>query len=228
MMLVYKYLESQYLERFRNEGKLYINTLYNLRLCPHEPRRDELEGKFRLKIAPKNAPDVSSAKTANMIFPNVNFSENLGKNAFTVMPNSTAISDTEIPNAFAFCTSLTAKDELGLKLEYDRFFEITDVLSFADIVLEKLSETECIIGYLADKVTYGIKEKNITGKNKASILANIKHEFWEYCFMKPLKHKDEEEFRIIFLPQFDKPIEPKEIDCVEALKFCRFNQHVIR
>ena len=224
-MLVYKYLERQYLNRFRNEGKLYINTVYNLRSCPHEPIRDTLEGKHRLKIEPKSKPVVLSSQELKKFYPNITITQDM-PNALTVMPEAHVTSDFEITNAFVFCASLVSDRNLNKKWKYNSYFQIKDPYSFAQIIFNKINERYSSGYYLLEKVRYGLKEIDISSKNKSSTLDRYPKTLIDYYFTKPIEFKDEKEFRMIFVPEYKLEIEPVEITCPELLRYCRFYHNI--
>lgn len=222
-MILYKYLARQYLDSFRKEGRLYINTLYNLRTCSHEPARDQLEGKFRAVVEPTDKPISLSSKEAHQLFPKVTFAEDIKNNAITVMPKAHLASDREIEDAFVFCSSLSYNNNLKKKFEYDSIFGITEPTKFADLIYEELSRNNSMIGYLMDRVIYSEKKIRITEANKGHKLSALNKTFPEYWFRKPLTYKEEKEFRMVFLPKSDASIKPVEIVCPTLLEFCLFN-----
>lgn len=221
-MFVYKYLESQYLSKFKNEGKLYINTLYNLRSClaaPSDFISDELEGKYRLKVDLKSKPVGFSNEEARNLSTQATFSKKIAENAITLMPN--VIFDKQIPDAYVFCTSTDGNNSV-LKKKYNAIFKIIDLLRFADLVNDRLEldGKVSLSGYATGMVTYGIKERSINQKNKQEILTNLPKTFRDYCFKKPLKFRSEHEYRMVFLPKMDVKIQPTEITCPELVKCC--------
>lgn len=215
-------MEKQYLNRFRCESKLYINTVYNLRSCPHEPIRDTLEGKHRLKIEPKTTPIVLSGQELKKFYPNANITQDMPK-AFTVMPEAHVTSDFEITNAFVFCTSLVSDRGLNKKWKYDSYFQIKNPHSFAYAVFNKINERCSLRYFVLEKVRYGLKEIDISNKNKSSALNRCPKTLIDYYFTKPIEFKDEKEFRMIFVPEYKLEIDPVEITCPELLKYCVFN-----
>jgi hypothetical protein len=217
-MIVYRYLESEYLKRFRKEGKIYITTFKKVRSHPNEQLRDESEGEFKLEMKPKHKPECYSDNTMNQIA-SVHFTQEVGKKAFTVMPNSTAIFKEELEDAYLFCMSSARSKALNEKWNYDAIFEISDVFSFADTMYEELSNTESMIGYIVDEVYYGFKHKRLTPENKDNVLSQLAYDL---CLKKPLRFKTEKEWRIVFLSSKPKLIEPHEITCMQLLKFCHF------
>jgi hypothetical protein len=217
-MIVYRYLENEYLERFKEEGKIYLSTLKKVRSHPNEQLRDELEGKFEEKIKPKSKPENFSNETMNQIS-SAHFTKELRENAFTVMPNSTAIFKEELEDAYVFCTSFVKSNVLNERWKYDTVFGIADAFSFADAIFEELSRTQSMIGYVVDEVCYGFKHRRLTPKNKDYVLSRL---LYDLCFRKPPRFKKEKELRMVFLPRNAKRIEPHEITCPQLLKFCHF------
>jgi len=164
-MLLYKYTNQKNIDKFKEEGKLYINTLHSLRVCRHEPVRDELEGKFRVKVNPTNKPIALSSEQSHKLFPNVTFDKSITENAITVMPKSNLVSDREIPDTFIFCTSIALTNKLNDKFQYNSRFRITNPELFSEVLFEILVKQYNVVGYLAGKVRYGEKIRNITNEN---------------------------------------------------------------
>jgi hypothetical protein len=217
-MIVYRYLESEYLQRFKKEGKIYVSTLKKVRSHPNERLRDELEGKFEEKIEPKNKPETLSNNTMNQIS-SAYFTKEAGDNAFTVMPNSTAIFKEELEDAYVFCTSLVRSKTLNERWKYDAVFGIADAFAFADTIYEELSMTESMVGYAVDEVSYGFKHRRLTPENKDYVLSRLLDDL---CFTKPPRFKMEREWRMVFLSRNAKQIQPHEIICPQLVKFCHF------
>jgi hypothetical protein len=138
------------------------------------------------------------------------------------MPNSHVTSDREVPDAFVFCTSLAQTRALKTKFQYDSRFKIISPLNFASLVFDALRDNFNVVGYVEDKVKYGVKIYGIANDNQKPLLDNINQSFEEYCFKKPIGYKDEHEYRIVFVLGDEKPIQPFEITCPELLKYCVF------
>jgi hypothetical protein len=148
------------------------------------------------------------------------FTEKAGESPLTVMPNSSI--DKQVPNAYVLCTSLERNGVLSKDSDYGGFFEITDLQIFADLVLQELEHDQIMRGCMFGKVSYQNKERHIDEKNKKEVLANLPKEYSDYCFKKPLRFQEEKEYRLMFLPFYDKPILPVEITCPKLLKYCNF------
>jgi hypothetical protein len=217
-MIVYRYLESGYVQRFRKEGKIWISTLKRVKSHPNERLRDELEGEFDEKIEPKSKPETFSTKTINEIS-SAHFTKEAGENPFTVMPNSIATFKERLEDAYVFCTSLAKSKELNERWKYDKVFEITDPFSFADTMYEELSRTESMIGYMMDKICYGFRQRKLTPKNEECVLSKLPYDL---CFTKPLRFREEKEWRMVFVPRKAEQVEPHEVTCTKLLKFCHF------
>ena len=221
-MVVYKYLEKKYLLDFKDKGIIRVNTLYNLRTKEKESIHDEFEGLQRLRVDPKNEPSKFSNKQAHELFPQVNFQEGITNDAITIMPNAHVVSNTEVADAFVFCTSLKFDDQLGKKWNYDSHYMIIDPFRFAEIAFWELYDKVTLLCFKADKVKYTDKEITITNQNKNAVLANNSRSFWDICFTKPKKFADEKEFRIVFVLEYPKKIEPLLLTSLKLLKCCKF------
>lgn len=220
-MIVYKYLEKKYLLDFKNNGTIHLNTLYNLR-SEKGGISDEFEGLQRLRIDPRRKPTSFSSEQVSKLYPQVHFGEKITKNAMTIMPHAHVISNTEVPDAFVFCASLKLDERLGKKWDYDAYYKIIDPIRFAETVYWKLDEDICLSCLKLDRVKYENKEIGLTNKNKNKILNTKSNNFWDICFTKPKKFSDEEEVRIMFVPEHAKEIKPRLLTCVELREFCKF------
>ena len=102
---------------------------------------------------------------------------------------------------------------------YDAYYKIIDPCSFSEILYEKINEKTTInyfksgiIKYVDNKILRTNKDKRITEDTDA---------FWNFYFAKPKKFKYQKEFRIVFMPAFDKEIYPINISCLDLLKSCK-------
>jgi hypothetical protein len=221
-MFVYKYLNKKHLLEFKNKGLIRIGTLYEFRSA-EDAVRDEFEGLSRLRVDPKKEPSSFSNEQAHKLFPQIQFEEGITKDAITVMPKAHVISDRQVPDAFVFCTSLKLDKRLNKKWNYDAYYRIIDPFQFAKIAFQELGKQVPLISYKSGKVKYTDKEISITNRNKDEVLSNISNNFWDICFTKPEKFKDEKELRFVFVPAPGvKKIEPRFLTCLELRKCCQF------
>jgi hypothetical protein len=221
-MVVYKYIEKKYLLDFKDKCVIRINTLYNLRSEKKKSIRDEFEGFQRLRVDPKNEPAKFSSEQGRELFPQVHFGEGITKDAITIMPNAHVVSNTEVPDAFVFCASLKLDDQLGKKWNCDAHYRIVDPFQFAEIAFGELNNQVTLRCFKADKVKYTDKEITITNQNKNETLSSISRSFWDICFTKPKQFADEMEFRIVFIPEYPRKIEPILLTSLKLRKCCEF------
>jgi len=220
-MIVYRYLELEYLQRFRNEGKIYVSTFKKVKSHPNEQLRDETEGEFEVEMTPRSKPESHSSDTMNQIS-SIHFAQVLSENVFTVMPNSSATFKQKLEDAYIFCTSSVNSSELKEKWNCNAVFRITDIFSFAEIMYEELSNEKNngnVVGYIVDKVTYGFKRRRLTPKNKDDVISRLTY---DVCLRKPMEFRREKEWRIVFLAIKTDLVKPHEITCPKLLTFCQF------
>jgi len=221
-LVIYKYLKKKHFIDFKDRGIVLLNTLHSLRK-EEGAIRDEFEGLQRLRVDAKRKPSSFSSEEAHSLFPNIRFSKKITKNAITVMPNAHVISDTEVADAFVFCTSLKLDSRLSNKWDYDSHYKIIDPIKFAEIIFWKLNEEICLSCFKIGKVKYKKKEIEITNENDRKVLSDDNSKkFWDICFTKPMKFIDEKEFRFVFVPQFAKEIKPRLLTCLELRGCCEF------
>jgi hypothetical protein len=73
-----------------------------------------------------------------------------------------------------------------------------------------------------DTVKYTNKPIIITNSNKKRILTDPEDQYWSACFTKPRKFSVEREFRMVFVPEFAREIEPVILTCPELRECCAF------
>jgi hypothetical protein len=220
-LVVYRYIESQYLERFRNEGKLFVSTIERCKSHPDERFRDELEGSLDVEIKPNLRAESYSASTMSSIS-SANFEQSLGKDAFTVMPKSSAVFRVQSPNFFVFCCSSVNNVSLKKRFLRDSVFEITDPLLFCALIYDELRKERVMFHNYFGRVRYGSNKLRLTQENQNYIVSKVPKLVYDRCFIKPLNLHWQKEWRMVFLPKDEKDIEGHEITCPELLKCCRF------
>jgi hypothetical protein len=216
-MILYKYLKRKYLEDFKKFGLIKINTLHALR-TEHESIRDSLEGYSELEAGSENEETVFTPEEFKKLMPSLRIPKTKNKIEIAIKRKSSFKSRLSTPNAYVFCTSYKCDTALASNFGYDAYYKIMNPEDFAQTLFEKLNEKTTLNGYEIGKVTY---TKRITKVTKTNI-ARIEHDIWEICFSKPIKYCGQCEYRMVFLPQFQKEIEPKILSCPELLRFCAF------
>jgi len=215
-MFVYKYLKSKYLLEFKEKGLVRINTLHNL-WSEHEKIRDEFEGRRQLEVIAKTKPQKYTGKEFHRLFPQIKSDK---PNLEIILDRGASIIDNkQVSNVFVFCASLKLDDSLGKNLGYDAYYKITDPDGFAYILFERINEVKTIRCYKGRKVRYS--DKVITITNKDESLSRDFNDFWDICFTKPRKFRNEKEYRIVFVPQFSGEIRPLTLSCPELRDCCK-------
>jgi hypothetical protein len=144
-----------------------------------------------------------------------------GKEVSFVLENGVQF-DIQVRNSYVFCTTLTRNDSFWKERGYDSHYKIVNPFEFALVLFEKLSQVRIMWCYESNKVKYEDKPILLSNKNKDLILNKNLNEFWNICFTKPTKFSIEKEFRIVFLPEFEKEINPFLLNCPELKKYCKF------
>jgi hypothetical protein len=215
-MIVYKYLKKKHFLKFKEEGLIRVNTLYDLR-SEYETIRDDLEGRAKLTVAAKK-PLVYSGGEFQQIFPQIK-SDRPGVE-ICLEAGAAIVGNKQVSNAFVFCASLKLDDDLFRKFEYDAYYRITEPDRFAEILWEEVDKVRTIRCFKADKVRYSDKEIVVSDKRKSLSKASLINDFWNICFTKPLRFRNEEEYRIVFVPEFPKEIAKLDLCCPELRKCC--------
>jgi hypothetical protein len=217
-MIVYKYLKKKYLLKFKEEGLIRVNTLYDLR-SEYETIRDDLEGRAKLTVAAKE-PMVYSGGEFQQVFPQIK--SDRPNIEIRLDSGASIVSNTQVPNAFVFCASLKLDDDLFEKFKYDAYYRITKPDRFAEILWKEIDKVRTIRCFRAGKVRYSDKEIVVSDKRKSLSQAQLFNDFWNICFTKPLKFRNEEEYRIVFVPEFLKEIAKLDLRCPELRRCCTF------
>ena len=221
-MIIYKYLKKEHLLKFKDNGSIRISTLYSLREIEHEPIRDELEGHHKIKIRSNKQSVRFSGKEFHDMIPMVEMNKQQEKKITFVIEDGAQF-DMQIANAFVFCTSLKLDGSLFGRFGYDAYYRITNPFDFATMLYEKLNQVVTIRGFKLDAVKYVDKPITITSSNKGQILSDREDQYWSACFAKSRKFSGEREFRMAFVPEFARKIEPIILTCPELRRFCAFD-----
>jgi len=214
-MFVDKYLKKKYLLEFKERGSVHINTLHNL-WAEHESIRDEFEGRRKLKVTAEDEPLVYSGEEFHRIFPQIK--SNRRDIKIQLDRGASVVDRKEVSDAFIFSASLKLEHKLFERFGYDAYYKITDPNGFAKILYEKINEVKLIRAYKAGKVKYSDKEITLTDRNES--LSRNFNDYWDICFTKPKKFRDEMEYRIVFVPEFSKKIKPLTLSCPELRDYC--------
>lgn len=223
-MIVYKYLRKEHLLKFKADGSIHVNTFNRLREIEHELIRDELEGLHSLKISSNKQSVRFSGKEFHTMIPVLKMNEQQEKKVTVDIENGAQF-NMQIANAFVFCTSLKLDDSLFRRFGVDAYYKIAKLYDFASVLFEKLNEVLTIRCYKADVVKYLDKPITITNSSKKQVLA-VPQDYWSVCFTKPKRFREEQEFRMVFVPEFPKEIEPITIKCPDLRKYCVFDSIV--
>jgi hypothetical protein len=216
-MFAYKYIKKKYLLEFIENGSILINTLHNL-WAEHEAIRDNFEGRQQLKVVAESEPLSYSGKEFHRLFPEIKSDK---PNIVIQLEKGTSITDNKmVSNAFVFCLSLEFDDALMQKFGYDAYYKITDLARFAKILYERINEVRILRCYKADKVRYS--DKQIVVSSRQESLSRDFNDFWDICFTKPRKFRNEREYRIVFVPEYSTEIKPLILSCPELRKYCEF------
>jgi len=184
--------------------------LYNLRFAD-EAIRDELEGRIQLSVGSKNKPLVYSGEEFHHLFPKIK--SNKPNVRIRLDAGATIVDRKQVSNAFIFCTSMKLDSALGKEFGYDAYYKITNPERFAEILFEKINEVRMTKCFKAGKVKY--LDKEITGTSKSASISRNSNDFWDICFTKPKKFRNQKEFRIVFVPEYPGKIEPLLLSCPE-------------
>lgn len=216
-MFAYKYIKKEYLLEFKENGSILVNTLRNL-WSEHEAIRDNFEGRQQLKVVAKSGPLRYSGKEFHRVFPQIKSDK---PNIIIELEKGTSITDNKkVSNAYVFCASLRLDDALKQKFGYDAYYKITNLARFAEILYERINEVRIIRCYKADEVRYSDKEIILSSKQES--LSRNFNDFWDICFTKPRKFRNEREYRIVFVPEYSTEIKPLILRCPELRKYCEF------
>jgi hypothetical protein len=219
-MILYKYLRKEHLLKFKADGSILINTLYNLREIEHEPIRDALEGHRGIKIRSDEKPLRLSGKEFHKMLPMLEMNKQAEKKIIFDIDNGAQF-NMQIANAFVFCTSLELNRSLYERFGYDAYYKITKPMDFAEVVYEKLNQVVTIKYFKLDVVKYADKPIIMTNSNKDQILTDPDNQYLSTCFTKPKRFSAEQEFRMVFIPQSAREIEQIILTCPKLKKCCK-------
>jgi hypothetical protein len=231
-MYVYKYIERDYLQQFKEKGRVQINNIYRCRNIEKKNIRDPFEGRTKYIIHTEEDTIVLSKEQVNAMTNDYHFSA-----ALKIGPNSWFADFLNVPNAFVFCTSHRLDKELMEEFDCDAWYRINDIKQFTNTVGEELGKQYRLSLTVANKVTYvNSKEIRVTNKNKDSVFRTTPYEksgsdriktiYIEDYFIKPKAFSQQEEFRLIFVPVSQIGKEPVYVECKKLLDYCEFNDQI--
>ncbi len=218
---VYKYIKKEHYLEFKENGKLYINTLYNLRACPHEPVRDKLEGTHRISFDSTNKPLSLTGKEFHKIIPQMKLNKSNVNRKFYF--DKYVHFEVKAFDAFIFCSSLKLDSELSKRFDYNSYFEIIDPIKFGDLLFECIHGKKALDWYRQDVVVYRDKPTIVSKQNKATLTKHPFNEVSDFCFCKPKAFEVEREYRFVYFPLNKDKIEPIVISCPELRTYCIFH-----
>ena len=227
-MAIYKYLMKEYLEKFKEKGTLRIGNIEYYREVENKNINDPHEGRTTYNIFAKECAVELSVDQVNAITNDYHT-----KAALQIAPHSFFASDLIVPNAFTFSASCRFDKKLMKSFGYDACYKITDIKQFMNVLYNELSKRYQLLFPVAGRVRYvQTKIIDVTNSNKNTVIRTtpfdklesdrIKDIYIEDYFTKPEAFKEEEEFRLIFVPA--TPINRKSVDlnCRKLIDYCVF------
>ncbi len=189
---LYRYENSIFIDRFFNEGELFISSFINFKKYPDNELGDPGEGSLWLTIKEKS-------------------------NESQILSISEATN-----NQYCLSTSTVLDDSLKIKFKSDGVFRIIDPNRFVLEITKSLTRVKgvylgnCI--YVAKreitKMVNAISKDDNLNINRATSIAGI-----EPLFLKKNIHQHQSEFRIIWITDRDVN-DGLIIRCPEAIKYC--------
>ena len=217
-MVIYKYTKKEYLESFKRNGTILVNTLYYLRR-EKEEIKDGSEGKLEILIKPKNRPIRLSSTKMNYTYPNVHPTFN-DPAAMTINKNATASSTISVADTFVFCASIKHSTTIQKRLGCDTYYRIIDKYGFVDTLCDALNNKYAIACYYIREVTYSGKPLII--ENQEDVEKIQKQSFWRLCYTKDRCYSWQSEIRMVFPFVFPKKISHVILDVPELKRYCKF------
>jgi hypothetical protein len=213
-MRLYKYLEKQYLEGFKEKGIVHLSTLDELRIIEKKDIGDKLEGINVVKVGKRKTVRFSGKELENYRVP-IQMSDKSEAN-FT---NCTFIT---FQNGYVFCTTAKRNDNYWVSRGCDAHFVINDSSRFCQTLFNKLYDFWGVDGFCENFVVYvNNREKVLEEEGKADYLKNDLIHPYSSCFQKSTDFKIQSEYRMFFICKgVVKPQPP--IACPELIKYCTF------
>lgn len=227
-MVIYKYLMKEYLERFKEKGTVRIGNIEYYREIENKKINDPHEGRTTYNVFAKEEAIELSVDQVNAITNDYHIEASL-----RIAPHSFFTSDLIVPNAFTFSASCRFDKKLLKTFGYNTCYKITDIKQFMNTIYNELSKRYQLLFPVADRVRYvHTKIINVTNSNKNTVIRTmpysksksdrIKDIYIEDYFTKPEEFKEEEEFRLIFVPTTPIGREPVDLNCRKLIDYCVF------
>jgi hypothetical protein len=201
-MPLFRYLDRQYVDEFRKDGKLLISPLYKYRSID-DIRQDPTEGLVSTSIT----SGKFSSEEAKSI---------LGiDNQIEIGPGGALVYNNHLPNGYLVSTSTVRGSHLMTRFKCDDYFIINDPKRFSEAISSALSAN---IGYqVHGKVIYvrqklhhqTVPELIKVGKALGSYSEN------DY-FIKKESYKIESEYRFLFFTKASDPVQPTFIQITQG------------
>jgi hypothetical protein len=227
-MIAYKYIQKRYLEQFKERGTISIGNIEWYRDIENEKIRDPFEGRTVYSFATGQETIELSMEQTNAITNDYHISASL-----RIGPNTFFRSDLKVPNAFVFSTSLRLDKKLMKAFGCDSYYKIIDIKQFMETVSEELNKQYPLLFSVAGKVRYvQTKVIKVTNDNKDTVIRitpynrlksdRIKQIYIKDYFSKSETFKEEEEFRLIFIPKTPIGKKPVFLTCRKLVDYCEF------
>jgi len=227
-MAIYKYLIKEHLEKFEENGTVRIGNIEYYREIEKKNIKDRHEGRTTYNIFAKEDAVELSVDQVNAINNDYHTTASL-----QIAPHNSFTSDLIVPNAFTFSASCRFDKRLMKSFEYDACYKITDIKQFMNVLYSELSKRYQLLFPVAGKVRYvQTKIIDVTNSNKNAVIRTtpfdklesdrIKDTYIEDYFTKPEAFKEEEEFRLIFVPATPINREPVDLNCRKLIDYCVF------
>lgn len=225
---MYKFLKKEYLNEFREKGKVHIGNIKYYREHENKEKADPHEGKTTYNIFAKDKPINLSIKQLNAVT-----NDDVIEAPLAVAPNSFFQSDLVVPNAFVFCLSKSKNGKVKKWFKTDNYYKIKNINKFIQLVQKEIEKPHPGCLMIHDSVKYvPTKIINITNENKDKIIRTmlydktksdkIKTIHIEDYFIKTEEFSTQEEYRIVFIPKGPISDEPLYIECPELVELCEF------
>ena len=227
-MVIYKYLMKEHLEQFKENGTVRIGNIEYYREIENKNINDPHEGRTTYNVFAKEEAIELSVDQVNAITNDYHIEASL-----RIAPHSFFTSDLIVPNAFTFSASCRFDKKLMKTFGYDACYKITDIKQFVTALCNELGKKYQLLFPVAGRVRYvQTKIINVTNSNKNTVIRTtpygksksdrIKEIYIEDYFTKPEAFKEEEEFRLIFVPTIPIDRELVDLNFRKLIDYCVF------
>ncbi len=198
--VIYKYMNSKYVKDFLEKGSLQIGTIEYYKTFDHAEIGDPLEGMKSGKTVVEEGTFRDGAPLPGAL--GELLGANLALGGGIEFHNVSAIVDTTLANAYAFCATEVPNKASMIKCGYDACIKINNPLQFAKIIGMKLHKQRLINpNFVAMLCKYEGKVSDYYAKD----------DYW----LKPEHLKHQAEYRIVYNPIPGKEIKEIVIECRE-------------